>query len=290
MTEMLKLKQIRTDGGTQSRSGVDVATIDTYKQAMVDGVKFPPVVVFHDGADYWLADGFHRLHARRTYYGTGSSEIEADVRQGTKRDAVLYSVGANATHGLPRTPTDKRRAIVVLLDDAEWAAKSDRWIAEATNTSPTLVGQVRAKLAPTVQRGQSPAVRTGKDGKARKVPAKKATAPATSRHDVAGSKQETPPRAENPPPCPMLAETEHERRLKDQAKRYQNAVARMVDLYRQIEGVLQAVPLRSVLGAQDHVEYAGFIKDIAVLTWREIEGETSTGAKAVLSVVKESKP
>ena len=37
-------------------------------------------------------------------------EISAEMRDGTWRDAVLYSVGANAAHGLPRTNEDKRRA------------------------------------------------------------------------------------------------------------------------------------------------------------------------------------
>lgn len=44
----------------------------------------------------------------------------ADIRQGTRRDAVLFSVGANASHGLRRTNEDKRRAVTVLLSDEEW--------------------------------------------------------------------------------------------------------------------------------------------------------------------------
>lgn len=35
--------------------------------------------------------------------------MATEVLRGTKRDAILYSVGANSTHGLRRTNADKRR-------------------------------------------------------------------------------------------------------------------------------------------------------------------------------------
>ena len=62
------------------------------------------MVVFCDGTDYWLADGFHRLEAHRQ---VGFRDIEVDLKLGTKRGAILYAVGANASHGLRRTPADK---------------------------------------------------------------------------------------------------------------------------------------------------------------------------------------
>lgn len=74
----------------------------------------------------WLADGFHRYHATKRLY---QKSIQADIRQGTRRDAVLFSVGANAQHGLKRTNADKRRAVETLLNDPEWAGWSNREIA-----------------------------------------------------------------------------------------------------------------------------------------------------------------
>jgi hypothetical protein len=38
---------------------------------------------------------------------------------------VLHSAGANAMHGLRRTNADKRRTVMLLLQDEEWAAWSD---------------------------------------------------------------------------------------------------------------------------------------------------------------------
>ena len=61
----LALDRIRTDGGTETRVAMDVATITDYAQAMVDGATFPPIVVFQEGATYWLADGFPQVNRHR---------------------------------------------------------------------------------------------------------------------------------------------------------------------------------------------------------------------------------
>lgn len=148
VVQNLKLEQIRTDGGTQPRTALNEATVAEYGEAITEGAKLPPVTVFHDGADYWLADGFHRFHAHRKI---GALDINAEVRQGTKRDAILHSVGANAAHGLRRTNEDKRKAVSTLLDDAEWAKWSDREIARQCNVSPHTVADVRKSICAFAQ-------------------------------------------------------------------------------------------------------------------------------------------
>ena len=60
-----------------------------------------------------------------------------------ERDAILHSVGANATHGMRRTPEDERRAVLWLLEDAEWAAWSNYVIAEKCHVSKHLVRSLR---------------------------------------------------------------------------------------------------------------------------------------------------
>lgn len=142
MTE-LSLSLINRFGGTQPRARLDDAIIEEYAEAMIAGDVFPPVTVFHDGAEYWLADGFHRVNAALR---AGRATIDATVHQGTQRDAILWSISSNATHGLRRTNEDKRRAVTRLLSDPEWAAWSDREIARRAAVNHHLVAQIRASL------------------------------------------------------------------------------------------------------------------------------------------------
>lgn len=137
---MLELDQIRIDGGTQSRVELNQETVAEYAQAFMAGASFPAVVVFFDGVNNWLADGFHRYFGARD---GGESAIDAEIIQGTKRDAVLYSLKANATHGLRRTNADKRKAVETLLKDAEWATWSDRKIAEVCGVGHPFVAAIR---------------------------------------------------------------------------------------------------------------------------------------------------
>jgi len=144
---LLAISKIRTDGGTQSRDSLNEATVAEYAEAMKDGVEFPPIITFHDGSHHWLADGFHRVMAANTAGVTG---LSAMVHKGTRRDAVLYSVGANASHGLRRTNADKRLSVTLLLQDEEWAQWSDREIARRCAVGHHLVASVRSSL------GESP--------------------------------------------------------------------------------------------------------------------------------------
>jgi Holliday junction resolvasome RuvABC endonuclease subunit len=139
----LALTKIRTDGQTNARAGMDEKTLAEYADFMQSGSSFPPIVAFFDGTCYWLADGFHRVSAARR---AGFKEIEVELKAGSARDAMLYAVGANATHGLKRSPADKRRAISLLLQDTEWSQWSDRAIAKASNTSHSFVAKVRASV------------------------------------------------------------------------------------------------------------------------------------------------
>lgn len=142
--QMLNISQITADPAVQPRAGMDMATVLEYAGEMQAGTQFPPVIVFYDGQSHWLADGFHRYEAARQSRFT---IISADVREGGRREAVLYSVGANATHGLRRSNADKRRAVETLLRDDEWRGWSDHEIARQCAVSAMFVGTMRRELA-----------------------------------------------------------------------------------------------------------------------------------------------
>ena len=159
----IAITAIVNDGGTQMRAGMNADTVKEYEDALTDAEAwpFPPVVVYHDGAKYWLADGFHRLNA--AHRSGKFAEIPADIKPGTRRDAVLYAAGANASHGLRRTNEDKKRAVKALLEDEEWSKWSDREIARRCHVTHPFVGDMRKEL--TGNGFQSTSQRTGADGR-----------------------------------------------------------------------------------------------------------------------------
>lgn len=161
------LKKIRFDGDTQMRAGLNGDTVAEYRDAMKAGDTFPPIVVFFDGSDYWIGDGYHRWHAAGE---AGLDALPCDIRQGSRRDAILFACSANSVHGLRRTNEDKRKAVATLLKDAEWVTWSDQEISRSCGVSQPFVGKLREQLITVINTGKK---RIGKDG--RKYNAKKPT-------------------------------------------------------------------------------------------------------------------
>jgi hypothetical protein len=140
----IRIDAIRHDPELQMRdAGVDVGIVAEYADAMEAGANFPPIVVYFDGEAYWPADGFHRIAAAKQ---AGRETISAQVHSGGKREAMLHAVGVNANHGLRRTAADKRRAIVAMLRDPQWAKWSDREIGKRCAVDHKTVAKVRAEL------------------------------------------------------------------------------------------------------------------------------------------------
>jgi hypothetical protein len=140
----VSLDQIQSDGTTQLRAvGVDPSVVVDYAEAMAAGTVFPPIIVFHDGANYWPADGFHRIDAAKRI---NRKIITADIREGGQRDALLFAASANAAHGLRRSQADKRQSVETLLRDPEWSSWSDREIGKACAVDHKTVGKIRREL------------------------------------------------------------------------------------------------------------------------------------------------
>ena len=136
----IPIAKIQIDEATYPRTKLNDDAVEEYGRIMKAGSKLPPIIVFQQGRSYFLADGLHRLDGAKSF---GAKEIEADVRTGSRRDAVKFAVGANDKHGVRRTNADKRRAVEIVLDDEEWRTWADNRIAKLCNVSWDLVKKIR---------------------------------------------------------------------------------------------------------------------------------------------------
>ena len=171
MKRQLLADSIRIDGETQSRERINQETVAEYAETMkgATATPWPPVMVYFDGTDYWMADGFHRLLAA---IRADRKHISAEVKQGSRADAAWAACAANQTHGLRRTNADKRKAVEMALKLRP--ELSDRAIAGHCGLSDPFVGQMRRQVL-TVSTSTS---RTGSDGRRYPVPPPRAKAPA----------------------------------------------------------------------------------------------------------------
>ena len=172
----IQLSSIQRDTSIQTRAEINMETVNSYAEAMTDGAKFPPVVLFGEKDKCWIGDGWHRVMAAEQI---GALDIPAELRKGGRVDALKHALGANAVHGQRRTNADKRRCVEIAIK--EFAGLSSRAIAELCAVSPGLVDQHRSAL-PTVGN----ATRTTSDG--RQYPATRRTSkPATPEEEEAAA-------------------------------------------------------------------------------------------------------
>ena len=202
----LELAMIVLDAGTQIRAVLDDDTVEEYAAAMKEGAQFPPAIVFHDGRQYLLADGFHRVAAA---VRNGFQDFVFDVRAGSKSETLKYALSANAQHGLRRTNADKRRSVALAL--IEWPKLANVELARICAVTDKTVAEVRAELESTseIPRSQT---RIGHDGRERRLPpppmVRRGTEATEATEGENGSSGGTPEaRLFPPPPAPMVDET-----------------------------------------------------------------------------------
>jgi hypothetical protein len=157
----LNILTIRTDGGTQPRLELDQDVVKDFAEKMRDGAVFPPVVVFNDGSENWLADGFTRFFATKS---NGGTTIEAEVRQGTLREAKMYARKANNKHGRPLTSNDIRHNLFDMFEDEEYSLWSNNKIAKELDLSSMTVGRARVAFQEKTKQPKQPVSYTDKHG------------------------------------------------------------------------------------------------------------------------------
>jgi len=152
----LALSTLRFGPDTQPRESIDEEWVERYAERMSvdssglivddEGDRFPPITVFYDGDNYWVADGHHRGRAAKEI---GADQIQVELYQGDKRDAILYAASANADHGKPRESGDIKRIAYKLLLDDEWRHWADREIARQCRIERSRVNEIRRELLET---------------------------------------------------------------------------------------------------------------------------------------------
>jgi ParB-like chromosome segregation protein Spo0J len=176
----IQIKAIRTDGGTQVRAELVQSQVDEYASQMREGDQFPPLDVFHDGSEYWLADGFHRYFAQKA---NAEMEVECTVHQGTIRDALWFAIAANNNRGLDLTYKERRANAEKLLRDDVWGKLSYSEIARHVGLSKMTLSRIAREIlgegeqseVKTVKRkdGTEYKVNTSKNKRAKKAPVEK---------------------------------------------------------------------------------------------------------------------
>lgn len=160
--DYVSLEDLTTDGGTQPRADLDPDVIEEYansiKTARKEGIAAGqteeewenpfdklrdedlPQVFEDEYGELILASGFTRFAAHKK---AGVKDIYCAIRSGTLRDAILYSVGTNVSHGQRRTNKDIKRAVQMLTNDDKWSQWSDAEIARRCHVSPPTVKSYR---------------------------------------------------------------------------------------------------------------------------------------------------
>lgn len=131
--------------------------ISAWRKAGDKDRHLPPVYLVRQKETLWLVDGWHRTAA---YERAGEAVIQAEIVDGTWRDAVLASIGANAEHGIRRSNEDKVKAVTTLLQDPEWRKLSDRRLAELAGVTHPTVAKLRSTVKVLDPRALEPTVVT----------------------------------------------------------------------------------------------------------------------------------
>jgi uncharacterized ParB-like nuclease family protein len=139
----IRIADIRRDGATQPRAGLDPQHVEDLIQALTDDVTLPAIDVMFDGTFYWLYDGFHRVAAHERI---GRTKIAAKVQQGAQSEAQWESYAVNQDHGLKRSNEDKARAAKAALRHPKAVGLSNVQIAKHVGVDEKTIRYYRERL------------------------------------------------------------------------------------------------------------------------------------------------
>jgi hypothetical protein len=110
-------------GSTQIRAAHDPALAERYAALLIEGVKFPPIVVVEQedaAAPLLLADGHHRVEAQWIAHTADPARFQpmiwAEVHQGDFKLVIKLAIEANRGHGQPLSDADLAHAFRVACE------------------------------------------------------------------------------------------------------------------------------------------------------------------------------
>lgn len=139
----LEIAKIERDADLQARVGLNAEVVKEYAEQMSAGATFPPVLVFARPGAWSLVDGFHRVAARELL---GFTTVLAEMREGTREEAIWKGLTVNQNHGLRRSNDDKHRCVVKALTHPRAQMLSDRQLASHCGVHHYTVGRIRQQL------------------------------------------------------------------------------------------------------------------------------------------------
>jgi|SRR5215213_1709998 len=86
----LRIDEILADAPVDPDAHLDPTRVERYAEIVDD---LPPVVVFETPEGLFLVDGYHRVAAARR---PGPETVEAEVRRGSRHDALRYATTVGA--------------------------------------------------------------------------------------------------------------------------------------------------------------------------------------------------
>lgn len=107
----LPIAELLVEAPTDAEAHLDPARVRHY----AEHPDHPPVVVFQTAEGLLLADGHHRVAAARR---RGEEAIEAELRPGSRHDAVRYAAEAGAAQR--GTTVDDALAHIARHSDGRW--------------------------------------------------------------------------------------------------------------------------------------------------------------------------
>ncbi len=142
MSKSLPVKDVCLDGKTQQRP-VDDNVVKRYAAMMKDGSKFPPVEIITNDNNNFMWDGFHRYFA---HLKLNNKYIEANIVNGTQRQAVWLSFSANKKNAFPRQPGTEKEIVGKILKDKEWSKISEVEIAKWVGVTHQYVNKIKKEI------------------------------------------------------------------------------------------------------------------------------------------------